>query len=160
MTVCQNTIMLIHREWLKDATLYDLCTYVYQLGFYLQQGGGLWPNACQRFVHNLQLIHLTSAISIRCGHPVEIEQWLSMQNTPQKTRRRSSSSAQSRGGARVGLDSSGGESRWWNPIIALSRTARAQLIAARVNITRRNQVGSVVTLSSILKEACDLVVIG
>lgn len=72
--------------------------------------------------------------SMRCGHPVEREQWLSTQKIPQKTRRLSSSSAQLRGGRRVGMASPGAQSRRWSPIIWTSLTARAQLIAARVNV--------------------------
>lgn len=60
-------------------------------------------------------------------------QWLSMQNAPQNVRRRSSNSAQSFGGSRVGAISSGGQSSRCNPSIWTSLTAFAELIAALVN---------------------------
>lgn len=81
---------------------------------------------------------LTWLRSIRVGHPVEMDAWLSMQKAPQNIRRLSSSSAGSSGGVSVGGRAfSSVVSRWWRPIIWTSRTHLAALSEARVNSMQR-----------------------
>lgn len=109
-----------------------------------QMSGGLWQReqgsqhclACQE---QRGAILLTSDAFNSFGQPVEMDAWLSMQNAPQKTRRRSSSSVQSAAGSRVDatLSTAASSSRRLRPIMPISLAQRAQLMPARVKSIAR-----------------------
>jgi hypothetical protein len=70
----------------------------------------------------------TSSELIRLGHPVEILQWASAANTPQKILLLSSNSAHVRGGPSAGGMPRGSPSRRSSPIMWHSRTELATLM--------------------------------